>query len=137
MKDPSFQLTQLKVINICRKYLFFIITYYKYIFIFLFLENMMIVERFKLKVISIIKKLTNESQSRVQKTKKVKLTWREMLFNLESKDTFKLDFSIPEEILLKKVLVRADVKCNIKSNVKFNKINNLLFSLIIIIHFFK
>ena len=78
----------------------------------------MIVERFKLKVLSIIKRLTNESQSRVQKTKKVKETWREILFKLESKDSFKLDYKFPEEILLKKVLVRSDVKCKIKSNVK-------------------
>ena len=72
-----------------------------------------------MKVTNIMIKQSEESMSRVLLTKKIKYTWREILNKLESSDSFKLDYSIPSDILLKKIMTNIDVKCNIKSNVIF------------------
>jgi hypothetical protein len=70
-----------------------------------------------MKVQIIMRKLSEESMSRVQITKKVKYTWRDMLNKLEGSDSFKLDYKIPPEILFKKVMKIMDAKCPTKSNV--------------------
>jgi hypothetical protein len=70
-----------------------------------------------MKVQIIMRKLSEESMSRVLMTKKVKYTWRDILNKLEASDSFKLDYNTPPEILLKKVLNVIDTKCAIKSNV--------------------
>ncbi len=70
-----------------------------------------------MKVLHVMLKLSEESRSRVLLTKKVKYTWRDILNKLEASDNFKLDYSIPSEILLKKVMTNIDAKCPTKSNV--------------------
>ncbi len=84
---------------------------------------MAIIEKYKMKVASVMKRLSDESLSRVLKTKKIKYVWREELNKLESKNDFKIDYSIDPEILLKKIFVTLDSKCPIKSNVN-KKTNN-------------
>ena len=72
-----------------------------------------------MKVASVMKRLSDQSLSRVLKTKRIKYKWREELNKLESKNDFKFDYSLDPEILLKKVMLILDSKCPIKSNVKF------------------
>ena len=80
---------------------------------------MAIIEKYKMKVASVMKRLSDQSLSRVLKTKRIKYKWREELNKLESKNDFKFDYSLDPEILLKKVMLILDSKCPIKSNVKF------------------
>jgi hypothetical protein len=70
-----------------------------------------------MKVASIMKRLSDESLSRVLKTKRIKYMWRDELNKLESKNDFKIDYSLDPEILLKEIFVILDSKCPIKSNV--------------------
>lgn len=63
-----------------------------------------------------MKKLSDESQARVMMTKKVKHDWWDELNQLESKDIFKLNYAIPAEILLRKVMLTLDTKSKLKSN---------------------
>ncbi len=75
------------------------------------------IEKYKSKVMSIIKKLSEDALSRVLKTKKLKNTWRDELNKMLSKDIFKIDYSLPIDVLLKKVLTNLDAKSPVKSNV--------------------
>ena len=75
------------------------------------------IEKYKSKVMSIIKKLSEDALSRVLKTKKLKNTWRDELNKMLSKDVFKIDYSLPIDVLLKKVLTNLDAKSPVKSNV--------------------
>jgi hypothetical protein len=80
-------------------------------------KNLSTMEKYKTKIASIMKKLSDESFGRVSKTKKIKYQWREELNKLESKEDFKINYSLPVDVLLKKVMYPLDAKCNIKSNV--------------------
>jgi hypothetical protein len=64
-----------------------------------------------------MRELKAKSLARLTNTKKLKLEWREELNRLEAKDVFKLDYSIPKEILLGKILRNVDAKSKSKSNV--------------------
>ena len=77
----------------------------------------MMIEKYRSKVIHIMKKLADESLSRVLKTKKLKQIWREQLDKFESTDMFKIDYSLPAEVLIKKVFNNSESKSPIKSNV--------------------
>ncbi len=81
------------------------------------------IEKFKSKVMSVIKKLSEEAMSRVLKTKKLKNTWRDELNKMSSKDVFNIDYALPIDVLLKKVLTNLDAKSPVKSNVN-NIFNN-------------
>jgi len=66
-----------------------------------------------------IKKLNDSSHARVQKTKFVKHAWRRDLDKLESMDVFKINYSLPSNILLTKIFQIDDTKCPVKSNVNY------------------
>lgn len=63
-------------------------------------------------------RLTKQSASRVQMTKVLKHSWRRKLDLLQSRDVFKIDYSLAKGVLLGKVLNILDAKCPTKSNVK-------------------
>lgn len=99
-------------------------------------KKMSNMEKYKMKIGSVMKKLSNESFGRVMKTKKVKSMWRQELNKLESKEDFKINYALPVDVLLKKVMFPLDAKCVIKSNVRVIKIK-IIFKkiLILLIHF--
>lgn len=91
----------------------------KVIFIYKFLGHVSTIDKFKTKVLGIIKKLSEECFGRVVKTKKLKHEWRDELNKLESKDEFKIDYSKPENQIIGKILTTNDAKSSIKANVFF------------------
>jgi hypothetical protein len=85
-----------------------------------YIDNLQSISKYKFKVNSIIKKLSDKSNARFLLTKKLKLEWRNELNKLESKDVFKINYALDSQILLKKVFTNLDAKSTIKSNVNKN-----------------